>query len=71
MKMEQTECSETPATKFRHRGITQKKAYDFNYSVNINSFEIKWNANLMQLGNFIDVFLTRHVSGTHAHHQEN
>jgi len=24
----------------------------------------------MQLGNFIDVFLARHVSGTHAHHQE-
>ena len=32
--------------------------------------EIKWNANLMQLGNFIDVFLARHVSGTYAHHQE-
>ena len=27
--------------------------------------EIKWNANLMQLGNFIDVFLARHVSGTY------
>ena len=26
--------------------------------------EIKLNANLMQLGNFIDVFLARHVSGT-------
>ena len=24
----------------------------------------------MQQGNFIDVFLTRHVSGTYAHHQE-
>jgi len=23
----------------------------------------------MKLGNFIDVFLTRHVSGTYAHHQ--
>ena len=32
--------------------------------------EIKWNANLMQLGNFIDVFLARHVSGIYAHHQE-
>jgi hypothetical protein len=32
--------------------------------------EIKRNANLMQLGNFIDVFLARHVSGTYAHHQE-
>jgi len=25
---------------------------------------------LMQLGNLIDVFLARHVSGTYAHHQE-
>jgi len=32
--------------------------------------EIKWNANLMQLGNFIDVFLAPHVSGTYANHQE-
>jgi hypothetical protein len=32
--------------------------------------EIKRNANLMQLGNFIDVFLVRHVSGSYAHHQE-
>jgi hypothetical protein len=24
----------------------------------------------MKLGNFIDVFLARHVSGTYAHHQE-
>jgi len=32
--------------------------------------EIKRNANLMQIGNFIDVFLARHVSGTYAHHQE-
>ena len=32
--------------------------------------EIKRNANLMQLGNFIDVFLARHVSGTYVHHQE-
>jgi len=29
-----------------------------------------WNANLMQQGNFIDVFLARHVSGTYAHYQE-
>ena len=27
-------------------------------------------SHLMQLGNFIDVFLARHVSGTYAHHQE-
>ena len=32
--------------------------------------EIMWNANLMRQGNFIDVFLARHVSGTYAHHQE-
>jgi len=32
--------------------------------------EIKLNANLMQQGNFIDVFLARHVSGTYAHRQE-
>ena len=30
----------------------------------------KMNANLMQLGNVIDVFLARHVSGTLAHHQQ-
>jgi len=24
----------------------------------------------MQLGNFIDVFLVRHISSTYAHHQE-
>jgi hypothetical protein len=32
--------------------------------------EITLNASLMQQGNFIDVFLARHVSGTYAHHQE-
>jgi len=32
--------------------------------------EIMRNANLMQKDNFIDIFLARHVSGTHAHHQE-
>jgi len=32
--------------------------------------EIMRNANLMQQGNFIDVFLARHVSGTYAYHQE-
>ena len=32
--------------------------------------EIMRNAILMQLGNFIDVFLARHVSGEYAHHQE-
>jgi len=32
--------------------------------------EIILNANLMQQGNFIDIFLARHVSGTYAHHQD-
>ena len=32
--------------------------------------EIIWNANLTQQGNFITVFLARHISGTYAHHQE-
>ena len=32
--------------------------------------EIMWNANLMQQGNFIDIFFARHVSGIYAHHQE-
>ena len=32
--------------------------------------EIIWNANWMQPGNFINVFLARHVSGIYAHHQE-
>ena len=30
--------------------------------------EIIWNANLMQQGNFIDIFLARHVWGTHDLH---
>ena len=32
--------------------------------------QITWNANLIQLGNFIDVFLARHISGKYAHHQK-
>ena len=32
--------------------------------------QITWTANMMQQGNFINVFLARHVSGTYAHHQE-
>jgi len=42
----------------------------FRNFANAPKNEIKWNANLMQIGNFIDVFLARHVSGTYAHHQE-
>ena len=34
----------------------------------VSPYEIIWN--LMQQGNFINVFLARHVSGTYAHHQE-
>ena len=34
------------------------------------SHEIMSNANLMQQGNFIDIFLALHVSGAYAHHQE-
>jgi len=44
-----------------------------NYFSNVKYFtqnEINWNAYLMQLGYFIDVFLAWHVSGTYAHHQE-
>ena len=33
-------------------------------------YEMMWNANLVHQGNFIDIFLARHVSGTYAHHQE-
>ena len=32
--------------------------------------EITINANLIQQGTFINVFLARHVSGTYVHHQE-
>ena len=32
--------------------------------------EIIWNANLMQQGEFINVFVAQHVLGTYAHHQE-
>jgi len=32
--------------------------------------EIMWNANLMQQGNFIDVFLAGRLSGTYAHRQD-
>ena len=32
--------------------------------------EVILNANLMQQGNFIGIFLARHVSGPYAHHQE-
>ena len=31
--------------------------------------EVMRNADLMQQGNFINIFLARNVSGTYAHHQ--
>jgi len=33
--------------------------------------EIMWNANLMQQGNFIDVFLALHVLSAYANNQSN
>ena len=54
------------------------RSADVTYHVNQKYFvvwtsssrEIMWNANLMQQGNFVGVFLAWHVSGTYAHHQE-
>ena len=41
------------------------------FELNYSKFdEIMWNVNLRQLGNFIDVFLAQHVSGTCTHHQK-
>ena len=40
------------------------------YIVELKTNEIIWNANFMQEGNFINVFLAQHVSGIYAHHQE-
>jgi len=37
-----------------------------NYASKYGIYEIMWNANLMQQGNFIDIFLAWHVSGTYA-----
>jgi len=47
-------------------GLSQKPILKFN----VHFIEIMWNANLMQRGNFIDVFLALYVSGAYAHHQE-
>ena len=43
---------------------------DFSAANRWQPKELIWNANLMKQGNFIHVFLARHVSGTYAHHQE-
>ena len=40
------------------------------YLLKIHQCEITWNANLMQQGNFINIFLAQRVSGTYTHHQE-
>jgi len=32
--------------------------------------KMMWNANLIQQGSFIKVFLAQYVSGTYAHHRE-
>jgi len=42
---------------------------NLNFLYKMEVYETTWNANLMQQGNFINVFLSRHVSGTYAHHQ--
>ena len=42
----------------------------YTFICDLKGNEIIWTASLMQQGNFIDVFLARHVSGTYAHHQE-
>jgi len=64
---------------FCHFFTSLHKRHDFRKRILLNikcvlilstTFEIKWNTSLMQLGNFIDVFLARLVSGTYAHHQE-
>ena len=47
-------------------GAPNKVVHESNWRKICMIYEIKWNANLMQLGNFIGVFLARHVSGTYA-----
>jgi len=49
--------------------VRQISGYKLEGCLNVHlPREITWNAKLMQLGNFINVFLARHVSGTYAHH---
>ena len=72
-------CFQTWASKgFDFLTVSYKQAYTLHVSVFALMFspsgselcKIIWNANLMQRGNFVDVFLARHISGTYAHHQE-
>jgi len=58
-------CCDVNLSKFIGRYHIKFRILDLHLSYKINR-----NANLMQLGNFIDVFLVRHVSGTYVHHQE-
>ena len=44
--------------------------FDVQEGNELMSYKIIWNANLMQQGNFVNVFLAWHVSGIYAHHQE-
>jgi len=47
-----------------------RQTYEFESCLTVHlPHEIMWNAILMQKGNFIDIFLARHVTGTYAHHQ--
>ena len=59
---------------FKDKSKREINLYEISETAHIliNDFqvEIQWNANLMQQGNFIDVFLARHISGTYANHQE-
>ena len=50
--------------------LHKSEQFWFVFRQGVDIYEIKGNANLIQLGNFIDAFLARHVSGTYAHHQE-
>jgi len=43
MKMEQTECFETSAMKFRRRGITRKKAYNIPNTAKVWNQEIRFD----------------------------
>ena len=70
----------TPCVTSKEDGVRSNMSRPTDISLQANWFEgcltvhllheIRWNASLMQLGNFIHVFLARRVSGTYAHHQE-
>ena len=57
-------------TKFTCLTTVPVMSFDSELTKQTCSDKIILNANLMQQGDFIDVFLARHVSGTHVHHQE-